>query len=242
MREKELIAMSRKIKVVGLALVAVMAFSAIAASAQAAPAPRWKVAGAFLANGATKNYEGKLTGTALLEVPGLLTLESTSCTASGKIVGSAAETSGKGKESVLKCSGIKVKEAPACEVANVETNKMKGELGWMNESGGENIATFEPEVGTEFTTVSISECALEGEYTVTGATLGTLTPAETEVEEGTLAIGGADTTTTEHWFTPGSPRPTMSSPALVFGGRPAKFTGSFDVNLTPKEKVGVFAG
>lgn len=238
--------MSRGIKIAGLAMVVVSLTALAAPAAQAELAPRWKVAGAFLGSGATKSYTATLTGAATLEVPGLMTLESSSCSVTGKIVGSAAKTESTHKESVLECKTIAVKGAPACEVTNIVTSKMKGQLGWMEATGESNVLTFEAESGSSLTTVLIEECALEGEYPVTGGTVATLTPTATEATEATLAAGGSDTKTTENWFTgktiPECGREFMTSPALVFGGRTSKLTATFTLKLSPAEKFGGFAG
>lgn len=239
--------LNRRIKLVSLAFAAVMALGVVVTSAANAElAPRWKMEGSFLSAAAVKLYSATLEGTAVLEVPGLLTLESTSCSITGFAVGSFAKQAGSQKESVLSCEEPKVKGAPSCLVENVVTQNMKGVLGWMEETGESNILTFESEFGN-LTTISIEGCALEGEYPVTGATVGTLEPAAKEVLEGTLRIGGAgDSTTTSHWFTGATTsgkRTAMSSPLLQFGGRPAKLSGTFDIGFfLGWEKVGVFAG
>lgn len=242
--------MSHRIKSVGLALAAVTALTAIASStATAELAPRWKAAGIYVANGSTRHYNATLTGTATLQVPGLLTLETTECFATGQIVGSAAKAAGTGKEAVLSCLNMNVKGAPACEVQDVATNKAKGQLGWMEEkpaTPNTNVATFEPEKsGGTLGTVVIEGCALEGEYPLAGGLIGTLEPPEEEREVLTLRFGTLDLTTTEHWFTSNTTfsgvRETMKSPGLSFGGKAATLTGSFDVRLIA-ENFGVFAG
>lgn len=241
--------MSRTIKTSAMALALAMAFSTIAASAADAElAPRWKVTGAFLANGATKNYTATLTSPGTLSVPGLFTYELPSCSLTGKIVGSGAKAPGTIKESVLSCEEIKVPGAPACEVSPIVTEKIEGKLGWMESTGEANVAIFEPEAaGGNFSTILVEECPLEGEYPFTGGFVGSLTPAATEAAESTLAFGGSDTPTTEHYFTgKTSPcagaRETMQSPGLLFGGRPMVLAGTFKFELTTGEKAGILAG
>lgn len=225
--------MLSRLKLGGSALIVVLVLGAISTSAASASfAPRWTINGSYLGSGSTQNYIGNLSGTMTFTVPGLLSLQSSHCSIAGKIVGSSAGVSGTTKEGVLSCTNLTVSGAPACEVQNITTGKMDGIVGWREESGEANILTFEPESGVNIATVLIEECALEGEYTITGGFVGTIEPAATEVEEGTLRFGGSDNTTTEHWFTPTTPvRSTMSSPHSLFGGRLSALSGSFGFRI-----------
>jgi hypothetical protein len=79
------------------------------AAASAASHPRWKVASAFLGAGVEKS----LTGSSVLPQSTLkgggINLESTGCTTTGKIVGSAAGAPGSNTSAsvVLSCTGVK---------------------------------------------------------------------------------------------------------------------------------------
>jgi hypothetical protein len=137
------------IKVLGLALAAVFAFSALSAVAAQANAPRWTVAGATIGSAVTKEFHAESTGQVSL-IQGGTGLEIRSggtakgeCTAKGKIVGSGAGEPGKNKEVTLTCKNAKVfvsgvDQSAVCTVhsptkadGTIETNELESTLVWL---------------------------------------------------------------------------------------------------------------
>lgn len=235
--------MSRRIKTTGLLIAAVVLLSAAAApAASAAEAPRWKVGGAFLGSGVKKAYLAELAGKATLSISLLANLVSEDCIITGTIVGSGPGVPGAVESSFLNCKEIEVEGAPACHVVMVTTEALDGNLGWMEETGESASLLLRPESSARLASVGIEECALEGEYLLSGEFAAGFLPVATEGNSAELLVGPVTTAT--HWFTPkaGAARPTMEVEDLVFGGRQATFTGKFSIGLEPVEKVGVFSG
>lgn len=236
--------MPKQIKAVIFSLAVLAVLTAASTSANAAPAPRWKVNGAFLGNGAEKQFSATLkSGTkAELEVPKLgLNLVSENCSLAGRIVGSPPGVEGTVSKVLLACVEISVEGAEeVCSVDNVLTNNLSGNLGWMESTGSAVSVTAHPESASRIATVNIEgeECSFAGVFAVTGETAGGLFPPETEVATGELLVGPL--TTIEHWFTPS--RETMGVAGLQFNGNPARFRATLNASLTSGEKVGVFPG
>jgi len=249
--------MSNKIKVVGLALVAVMAFSALTAAAAQAGAPRWTTEAGTLGTGATKvaTGTGEEATANTLAVPTLpLTLETKgdNCTISGNIIGTAANTPGTmtGK---LHCTEVKVKENAACVVKSsgagvangtVSTNNLTGTLVWLEEKGTKKVGvTFAPEtVGQNFVSIVVSGCALAETYAVTGNVIGRVSTPEGGVDatEGTLLFDGA--ANPAYWDNATPTRAKKEDAGLKFGAKAATFMGAFTIKLNPCEKWGIFNG
>ena len=154
--------MSRKIKMIGLALIAVSAFGAVSAGAAQA-APNWKIAGAEFTG--TETVEGEGTGALKITVPAAgLVIE---CK---KVVATGAEIKETFKDSAssLTASECSVPGSPFCVVRNlggtngtIATPAVKSELKTV---GGVVYDFFTPQTGTNFVTIVIEKsgggCAL----------------------------------------------------------------------------------
>jgi hypothetical protein len=262
----------KRIRVLGGAFVALLALTAVVASSASAGAPRWKVAGAFLANGATKSATADSTSPFYLNTPGLgvlLQAPKGKCTTTGTIVGSAALSPGTAKEGKLTCSEVTVHEAPLCSVKStgqvagtVVASGLKGTLVWLSKANNQAGLKFEPSTGPtgEFTTVILSgaECALAGNYVIKGEVTGEFLPIEKEVETGELNFPKVVSTAKEatekcvlsarilkHFnnTTPTTSRTETSlGVPLTFKGQPTVICGSSSAHLNPKQNVGVFIG
>lgn len=241
----------RNIKILGLALAAVFALSAItSASAMAASAPRWKVAGSFLGTGVTKNFTANNSGTITLK-GGELTLTSTSCSSTGKIEGTGAGVAGTNKETTLSCTGVKVvgfesfcqAHSPGAANGTITTNQLKGTLVYLTKKSTKSVGVlFLPASGTEFVKVEVvgAECPLIGNYPVTGEIVGKFKQeGESEFEEGELEFPA---TRISSYFANAETETATAVNVLKLGANNASFTGLFKIHLEPKEKVGVFPG
>lgn len=233
----------------GLALLAALAFSAIAAgAAQANSAPRWIAEGEDLGGGETRAFKATTTTQAILAVPGLsLTFENPSgkCTSSGKIVGSTAETPGKVQSAVLTCTEIKVQGAPACRVSSpgqpigtVSTQTLAGTLVWLGETGGQAGLLLRSE-GSSITILEIDGCAAQGVFPLTGEVIGKLSPVEEEVETAAL---GFQSPPILNWWSNAKPRVKQSIKGLRISSQPVTLSAAFNTELNPSEAFGVFPG
>lgn len=238
---------------VALALVAVLALSAFAASSAfaAESAPRWKVGGAFLASGASRKLEDVSIGEVLIRAPGItgFNLKPGSCKLSlGRIVGSGASLPGQLKELRLFCSGFPV-EGMSC--SETETQKpIAGTLVWLAGSGGQAGIKLVAEAGaaSEMFHLTITGCALAGEYSVSGELIAKVLPVETEQTEDefqlpkTTECTAANAITT--WWNNKEVRETQSlGSGLAVNGSAAQFCGNFHMWLPEKTTAfGVFPG
>jgi hypothetical protein len=171
--DKEQVTKMKRFRVIGVALLAVFALSAVVASAaQAEEAPFWSIAGTRLAAGKThfitaKVYKEGETGHELeLATPSAGV--SIKCTGlnfpfeTGVILGSAAESPGTNNE-VAHFTGCTVTgNGTKCNVENKEitTNPIKSELVENVESGKAGktlLVEFAPFTGTQFVTVKFKE-------------------------------------------------------------------------------------
>jgi hypothetical protein len=241
----------RHIQFLGLALLAVLAFSAMAA-AGAQAAPRWKVATKFLESGQTKPLEGKATESSLLAVPGLgLTLECKKNTFTSTAVGSAAGSPGTAKATSVTYTECSVKGTTKCTVnsvgqagGTVKTNALKGELAWLASTGEAAGIRLTPEVGTVFVEIEITgpECpvAQEEALPVKGSVIGEIKPVATEVTEGEIVFPSPSIS---RYWTGGASRTEHTGVGLTFGGQVATYTGKeVNVKTNGGEAGGVFEG
>jgi hypothetical protein len=235
----------------GLALAAVLAFSAMAAGVASA-APYWQVKGASLGAGATKPFTAASTTEVTLKAPGLgITLSSPAgeCSQSGEIEGSAAGTPGKKKSVVLSCKKVKVVGAEeicsaksvGAEVGTITTNSLKGTLVWLNETGNAAGDLLEPTSGTNWAEIQIANipgknCPLNGTYKVTGQVINEILPIEEEAV--TSALLHPATAITNYWNNEAS-RVKQTISGLKVGPAKATLAGKFSSSLNSKETVGV---
>jgi hypothetical protein len=248
-----------RLKTIGVALVAVAALSAIAASfSSAADAPRWKVGGAFLASGKTEALTGATTEVAWLNSPKLnlqLTNPAGKCTlVESKIIGSGENVAGTATGKLL-CTEVKVHNAAACSVhspgkpnGTVETNLLLGHLVWLAATGDKAGITFIPDPpATLFVTIIIEGCGAAGEYPIAKGIIGAIDPEAAEVTTGTLTFPSNPSSTTcnspilTDWDN-STPRNSTAHTQLTLLAQPAAFCTAFSIHLTSDKNWGVFTG
>lgn len=87
-------------------------------------------------------------------------------------------------------TGCKAVE-PGCEISASE--QTKGFTVALTESGGSRLIVISPKTGTEFFTLAIEGCALEGEYKITGKMGCELSgPKEEAVDKNCVFVAGTD--------------------------------------------------
>jgi len=172
----------KRIRILGLALVAVFALSAVVAvAAQATEAPFYKVAGKRLESGKTEEISSHAgTGGFTLTATGKVVKCSTLTNNAGATaIGSNAGVPGTSSET-LEFSGCTVTgNGEPCKVTEpIKTTALKNELA-LNEGLTSIVVEFKPSTGTEFATLK---------FTGTGCEV-----AETKVTiaEGSAGIGQA---------------------------------------------------
>lgn len=168
-----------RIRIIGLALVAVFAISAVA-SASALAAPEFKGEGGAEVKGTTftsTSGAGKMEGTE--------TIKCTASTSAGEIT--SATTVGKVVVTFTGCEdkGKKCKSSSGAASGEIKTVSLKGELGEVATaeaaSGVGELLT--PESGSKY--VSIESCTLFP-VEVTGSVIGEVTPINTLATTGKL--------------------------------------------------------
>jgi hypothetical protein len=236
--------------VIGAALLALAAFSAIpVASAAASGAPRWKVEGAFLGAGVAKPIEG--TSGTVDEVSGGFGISFTGCTVNGEAVGSAASVPAGHEATFRVCTGSKVigsestcsVHSPGREAGVVATNKLKGSLVYLTKGSAASVGlVFAPATGTEVLKLVVTgeKCTVAGEYPVTGEVVAKFVQAgETEVAEAELEF---PTTPITSYFKSTEATSATSVSGLKIGASADKLSGKFKIKLTSKQKFGIFPG
>ncbi|MGN6258610.1 MAG: hypothetical protein ACTHN3_12820 [Solirubrobacterales bacterium] len=244
-----------KLGVTSLAAAAVF-FTAAAAPAQAGKAPRWVVAGNYLAAGATKAIIGTSTETTRVSVPGLMKAifsapNGTCKFIAGKIVGSAAEAPGTASGMVLKCTNVTVAQPAGCTVRSpgepagtVVYNAWKSTLVWKNSTGqsaGELISA-EAAGGT------LGELITEGGICPLGNNMGY--PVKGEIIASVLPVAESTNTPTLNfpepaiakWWNNATPPEEKSITQLTVGSNNATLQSNFGISLNPVEALGVFEG
>jgi hypothetical protein len=219
--------MSKKLKVLGLALIVVCAFGAISASAQAVPKFTIEGGGSGAIRTTTVNTTSTNGGKLTLTVKGLLWI---TCSSVGVEGGSVTNGTDEGSATSLKFAGCSidntsgvaqplcnVKSAGAAPVGTIETNALTATL--VN-VGGVGHVTFKPNTGT-FVEVVVggAECALAGTNKITGTAVAKIespaagTLATTVTLEASQAISEA------------------AGDKLLYGQREAWLDGTIDLAL-----------
>jgi hypothetical protein len=217
----------RSLKVLGLAVVAVLALSAVMASA--ASAKQWYVNGSATPLAGSETVSCKTaTGFTLTSKVGEITLvlkaTGVECLAGSKIENSG----GLGIDSgTLKFTGVTVEKPKNCSVSggSITTNALNTELIVPAGDTTNGYDLFKPATGSEFVTVSITggTCAVAGNYPVKGEIAGKGNTWGTELVEQPLAFS-----------------PTIdgvTGKKLTFGGEPATMEGTA-LNLLSGANVG----
>jgi hypothetical protein len=238
----------KHVKTLALALIAVFAFGALAAgAAQADSAPRWTYTegpvARYLGAGEEKTLtKASLTGDATLG-SATVALDSTACSITGKIIGSAAGSPGT-FTGTLHCTGVTVEAAPNCGVRSepsttptgtVITTELKGTLVWLNATNTTEVGiTFAPDTGSNaLAHIEIFKhpgaCAAAGSYTVTETLICTVSPVGTHSTQGTItcpnaAEGGP---ILKYWTNQTPTRTADTDNQLKFGLPKAIFTAHF---------------
>jgi hypothetical protein len=170
----------KRIRILGLALVAVFALSAVVAvAAQATEAPFYKVAGKRLASGESAEISshagtGGFTLTTTGKVVKCLTLTNN---AGATIIGSNAGVPGTSSET-LEFSGCTVtgNGEPCAVTTPIKTTALKNELA-LTESLTSFLVEFKPATGTEFATLKFTGAGCE------------ITETKVTIAEGSAVIG-----------------------------------------------------
>jgi len=191
-----------RLKAVLLSLVAVFAFSAVAAAS--ASAHSYWVSGTELLEGEKREVEGT-SGTSLL-VAAELTVICTRDVFTGTIKGGGDSTA------TVKFTECSVEAAPRCAVTEPIEFNVGDHLTSFEEKIGD---AFEPEAGGTFVTIKVTggECSLAGKYEVKGKQqCGLGANAEREQEEHEIVC-------------------TPAGSELKFGKKAATFEGTDKVKL-----------
>lgn len=218
------------LKKIGLALIAVLALSAVVAQVASAAnfetsGGIWKKNGSSI--GTTKEpvtceidpgTVGVLTTTVGTSgTPLKLQATGTSCP-EGKVFNEAGEAKFSGK---IKFTGVTVVEPAGCSVVGgaVETVALAGSVGMKKGSSTIDTVEFKPASGTQFAEVEISGCSIANAYPVKGVVYGqptnvTCTEAATQTVDFSEAIQND------------------AGGALTFGTKPAQISGELSAKLT----------
>jgi len=206
----------KRTKILGLVLVAVFAMSAVAASAASAETfegPSWIVNKARLVNPNTKNFTSKGKNFKLVVSKLGITILCKKVTNKGKIIGSAAKMVGTDEAEVtfMECS-VEETAGKGCVVSS-ETKKVTSAAGTIGPitvltelvslskppvtKAGDLFIEDEETTGgkKEFVTVVLKSCTkatLNGKYNVTGSVVGELGKYKEEKEMGTFELAKAN--------------------------------------------------
>jgi hypothetical protein len=212
-----------RIKILGLALAALFAFTAVA-TATASAAPVWKVGGVALKAGEKVNLKENVTvkKSFVLKKANGLTITCPTLKAKNAFI----EGLNKNGAESLTFSGCTVSSnETTCEVekGEVKTVAVKSEL---LEAGGNIKIKFTPKEGTTFATITIKSktgktCLQAGSPKVTGSATGEAN-SKTEAEEELVAHTVKFTST--------------SGSELVFGEEAAELTGEASLELASGAK------
>jgi hypothetical protein len=207
--EKEQIATMKRLRMIGVALLAVFALGAVAASAASAEtAPYFTVGGTRLVAGKTHNVAARVFGGKSFTLSNPTLKLKITCTAftlkGGVLLGSNAGSPGKDNE-IVEFSGCTLEEgngAPECKLAS-ETITTEGivseqvETVVNSKNGGQLLEVFRP-AGTKFVELHFtptSKCTLP-EAPVEGSTVAEVLKDETA--EGKIELGQTPTQATSY--------------------------------------------
>jgi hypothetical protein len=233
----------KRMRVIGLTLVAALAIGAVAASGASAAEYIYKVNGVKLEAGITKAISSKAKTPFILkgEIIGLKS--ETKC---NKLKLAATEpapvikggTPGTSEEKIVfeECSGT-LGGSP-CKGVTVENTPALNEVVTVvlpAANAGKLATLFTPKTGTLFTTIKLKECGFvstEGKVEGTSAALGS--EGEAVVQTVTWAAPAEEITKVK------KSSGAEVTVGLKFGGNAATLEGIAEVELTSKEKWGTF--
>jgi len=205
--EKEQTATMKRFRMIGVALLAVFALGAVAASASAETAPYFTVGGTRLVKGATHNIAARVyNGNSFTLTGGGLKITCTTLkTSGGVLLGSNAGEPGKDNEIVefSGCSLVEGNGAPGCELegTTITTNALISEQVESvvnSKNGGQLLEVFRAAGTNGFVTLHFtpeSKCTLT-EAVVSGSTVAEILKDETA--EGKIELGQAPTQATSY--------------------------------------------
>ncbi len=229
-----------------MASVVLLALSlALTATAQAREFPGWSVEESILGPSETKAFSFTSTAATKLEVPKLLTVTAPSekCTLTGSIAGGELEAPGRAEGVTMKCTGVTVEKAAACQVhspgqpaGTVVTNTLLGTLAWLEKTGSQAGLILKPATGTEVARIVVTECALEGTNAVVGEVIAKFTPVEKEATSAELSLPSPSIT---HWWNNEETSKEQGISGLLFGARTATLISAFKGGLTEVQNFGV---
>jgi hypothetical protein len=245
-----------RIKVLGLCLVAVVAMSALVASAASATEPYFKVGTSGTGTELTSTKAATIAiGKGHLfvnELGIIITCEKGS--GGGTLFNSNPGTStkmGALKEGKVTFEECKVEEAPTCELEKtvIEAKEVKGLLGYTGKTTTKVVFLVQPTVsGGTFTTVKLKskageECTIAGKYEIKGGLVGEIPTINTLLSSTELELKkeGAKPTWNQQieLFEEPVLKETLTGVHLTYGGHAASIEGKATVSVTG-EKLGVF--
>lgn len=179
----------KRIRMVGLCLVAAFAISAVISATASAALPEW-----VPTQNGTQALKG-VSGASKLESPGLPPIECKTAKAAAKLAGTKEIT--KLKVTFKTCSaegGAKVCSTKATKPGLIKTNLITGTLGYLEKASTKVGVKLVPATSKPFATFTCGEGAGAIKVEVTGATYGEITgninvPSATSVL--TLTNGGS---------------------------------------------------
>jgi hypothetical protein len=254
----------RRMRLVGLALVAVFALTAVASSAAfAGEGPIWKVAGSKLESGITKNITAaKKAGSAEFKFKAgtLITINCTGASSTGTIIGGEPGTD----TANIKFTGCTVEGHSECTVKSPKEGteevpvgeirvKAKTELVYLSSTSATNEKVdasgvgshlgdlFSPASGSTFVELVVggNNCPslTKGTNKVEGSVLSIVEPSEAEAASGTLNF---PTSSIEKYWTRNGGVKSHEASLKVFGFIGCTQSGEETVELESKENFGAW--
>jgi hypothetical protein len=228
-----------KTRVALLGALVLILVSGLASSTASAAGPYWRVNGARLGQGASKQINLQLKGRAALEtkVGGIMTtVECETGISKGATIEGQGQFQGqdKGRLTLKKC--IAALGATVCEVREpVTTNQLKSHLVTFNGGQKKYADLFEPTQGTSIVTIDLAglKCGMEVKFTVTGSVAAEIIPAEVESQDLLLnfPLFGIKEVFLEQ---------QAKRPELKVGAEKAEFIAAFGAKLESGERFGVW--
>jgi hypothetical protein len=231
-----------------LSVLAMLVVGVSASSASAAMQFEWKVSGASLASGASKEFTAKDKGAGLFHLKfslgGGATYEATSSrlkfAAGSKLLGGKAGTT----QGALELEGVKMVRPANCQIREekIKTVPLEGEIveGAAGKEGtGKTELLLTPEVSTywgefEMENAPGVECAdRHTRVPVYGSLLAEISPQKAEAKVGQLTLEAKGK---EYRNAKGTYKTTQ----LEVFGNPANLTGEAELELVSKEAFGAF--
>jgi hypothetical protein len=248
----------QRMKLVGLALVVVLALSAVVASAASAEGPVWQVKKVELSKSTeTRNLTASIKSAQFtLTAEGIMVINCTSAGSTGTIIGGSPGTD----TAAITFSGCTIESHPECHVnspgqsAGTIFTEAKTELVYLSSTSATNKKVdssgvgshlgdlFSPKSGTTFVTLEVTgnNCPAftKGTNKVTGNIVAAIEPSETEATSGTLNFPSSKIE--KYWTRSGGTIHEHEASLNVFGIIGVKQVGEETVSLSPAEEFGAW--